>query len=316
MPLASRFQPPEFPEPVQTMPSLRVTVNDKPTRVNVILSPEQKGIQSMNQNLVISGYGWLAGYVGNALSGKVNIIGTSRSPEKCFTLKAQGIEGVQYALGDDTSILCSHLPNATLLLNIPPGRRNTDLAVFTQNMLGLIDAAITASVAHIVFISTTSVYGDTTNDVLAEDSATQPQTASAKAHVTIENYLLSKRDQIDVSIVRLAGLVGPDRHPARSLSGRQLDAGNKRINLVHVSDVVSALTTIICDLPLNDVIHLCSLSHPKRGEYYVDAAHAMKIDAPHFSDTEAEPAGKVIDATQSWARLNITPEYSDPYRMF
>ncbi len=28
----------------------------------------------MTQNLVISGYGWLAGYVGNALSGKVNIM--------------------------------------------------------------------------------------------------------------------------------------------------------------------------------------------------------------------------------------------------
>lgn len=183
-------------------------------------------------------------------------------------------------------------------------------------MLQLIDAALSAKVAHIVFISTTSVYGDTTDNVLTEESATNPQTASAKAHVTIENYLLSKRDHADISIVRLAGLVGPDRHPARSLSGRQLDAGNKRINLVHVHDIVSALTTIICNKPINDVLHLCSLSHPKRGIYYVDAANAMEIDAPRFSDTDAEPSGKVIDATQSWARLNITPAYGDPYRMF
>ena len=183
-------------------------------------------------------------------------------------------------------------------------------------MLQLIDAALSAGVAHIVFISTTSVYGDDTNNVITEQSATNPQTASAKAHVTIENYLLSKQGEVDISIVRLAGLVGPDRHPARSLSGRQLDAGNKRINLVHVHDIVSALTLITCDKPLNDVIHLCSLSHPKRGTYYVDAANAMDIDAPHFSDTEAQPCGKVIDATQSWERLNITPTYGDPYNMF
>lgn len=270
----------------------------------------------MTQNVVISGYGWLASYVGNALSGKVNIVGTTRSQQKRLTLKDQGITAIEYALGEDTSALCNHLPNATLLLNIPPGRRNTDLSSYTNNMLQLIDAAISVKVAHIVFISTTSVYGDATNEVVSEVSTTQPQTASAKAHVTIEDYLLSKRGQVDISIVRLAGLVGPDRHPARSLSGKQLDAGNKRINLVHVYDIVSALTTIICGKPLNDVIHLCSLSHPKRGIYYVDAAKAMDIDAPRFSDTEAEPAGKVIDAAQSWARLNITPEYSDPYRMF
>lgn len=270
----------------------------------------------MTQTLVISGYGWLAGYVGKALTGKVNIIGTTRSQQKRLALKEQGITAIEYALGDDTSALCNHLPNATLLLNIPPGRRNTDLASFTDNMLQLVDAAISANVAHIVFISTTSVYGDATNEVVTEVSTTQPQTASAKAHVIIEDYLLSKRGQVDISIVRLAGLVGPDRHPARSLSGRQLDAGNKRINLVHVHDIVPALTTIICDTPLNDTIHLCSLSHPKRGIYYVDAAKAMNIDAPHFSDTEAPPVGKVIDASKSWARLNITPLYGDPNRMF
>ena len=270
----------------------------------------------MTQNVVISGYGWLAGYVGNALSGKINIVGTTRNPQKCLALQQQGITAVKYALGDDPSVLCNHLPNATLLLNIPPGRRNTDLTSFTDYMLQLIDAAISANVAHIVFISTTSVYGDATNDVLTEESTTQPQTASAKAHVTIEDYLLSKRGEVDISVVRLAGLVGPDRHPARSLSGRQLDAGNKRINLVHVHDIVRALTTIICDRPLNDVIHLCSLSHPKRGIYYVDAAKAMDIDAPLFSDTAAPPAGKVIDATKSWERLNISPAYGDPFRMF
>ena len=74
----------------------------------------------MTQNVVISGYGWLAGYVGNALSGKVNIIGTTRSHQKRLALKEQGVTAIEYALGDDTSVLCSHLPNATLLLNIPP----------------------------------------------------------------------------------------------------------------------------------------------------------------------------------------------------
>ncbi len=270
----------------------------------------------MTQHLVITGYGWLAGYVGKALAGDVKITGTTRSHEKCLTLKGQGIDCIEYTLGDDTETLCHYLPNATLLLNIPPGRKSTHLETFTANMLELVDAAVSAGVAHIVFISTTSVYGDSTDEHLNEDSATAPQTASAKAHVAIENYLLAKRDQIDVSIIRLAGLVGPDRHPARSLSGRQLDAGNKRINLVHIQDVVSALKKIIGSTPINGTLHLCSLSHPKRGVYYVDAAKAMHIEAPCFADTDNEPAGKVIDAHKSWEQLGIKPEYGDPYLMF
>ena len=270
----------------------------------------------MSQNLVISGYGWLAGYVGKALSGEYKVIGTTRSSDKRLALKEQGIEAIEYSLGDDSTALCSYLSESTLLLNIPPGRRSTNLDAFTNNMLALIDAAIASNVAHIIFVSTTSVYGDSTSETLTETSATNPQTASGKAHVTIENYLLSKRDLTNVSIVRLAGLVGPDRHPARSLSGRQLDAGNKRINLVYIHDVVAALAKIIRSSPLNSIIHLCSLSHPKRGIFYVDAANAMGIDAPDFAQTDALPTGKVIDAKQSWAQLGLTPEYSDPYRMF
>lgn len=270
----------------------------------------------MTLNLVITGYGWLAGYVGEALNDDFNIVGTSRSRDKCHALQAQGIEALEYALGDNTKPLERYLPNATLLLNVPPGRRSTNLDAFTKHMLSLIDSAIRAGVGHIVFISTTSVYGDNTDETLTAQAPTNPQTASAKAHVAMEQYLLSLRAQINVSIVRLAGLVGPDRHPARSLSGRQLEAGNKRINLVHVFDIVKALGEIIRCTPLNDTIHLCSLSHPKRGLYYVEAAKAMGIEPPDFTGTDAEPGGKVIDARECWAQLGITPEFADPYRMF
>lgn len=270
----------------------------------------------MTQNLVVTGYGWLAGYVGKALAGDVNIIGTTRSHEKCLALKDQGIEGVEYTLGEDPEIVCRHLSNATLLLNVPPGRKSTHLETFTANMTALIDAVVSAGVRHIVFVSTTSVYGDSNNELINETSATAPQTESAKAHVAIENYLLAKRDQIDVSILRLAGLVGPDRHPARSLSGRELDAGNKRVNLVHIHDVAEAFKKIIGSAPINGILHLCSLSHPKRGVYYVDAAKALNIEPPYFADTENSPSGKVIDAHKSWEQLGVSPQYSDPYSMF
>lgn len=274
----------------------------------------------MPNKLVISGYGWLAGYLAASVKDEYSLVATSRSEEKVGAIKAQGIEGVQFTLGDPTSVLTKHLSGATFVINIPPGRRSTNLETFTKNMLSLIDDAIAANVSHIVFISTTSVYGDATSnrasDIITENSPTSPETASAHAHVTIENRLLTLSEKVKVSIVRLAGLVGPDRHPAKSLSGRDISAGNKRVNLVYILDVVEALKVIITKPLSNKVFQLCSSAHPKRGDYYVKAAQAFNIPEPTFSDTELAPCGKVINAEKSWKEVGISPTYADPYDMY
>lgn len=278
----------------------------------------------MAHKLVITGYGWLAGYLndalnGDVLDGKLDIVGTTRKESKLSLLADKRVTPIHYALGESTQALCQHLKHATLLINIPPGRRNTNLDAFTQNMKSLIDDAIAAQSAHIIFISTTSVYGDSKGLELgevSEKSAVAPETASAKAHVAIEQYLASKASSTKYTIVRLAGLVGQDRHPARSLSGRAISDGNKRVNLVHIADVVEALSRIIKSPPAETLLHLCSLAHPKRGEYYVTAAKALKVSPPEFSETNLPPTGKVINASKSWQVLGISPTYSNPDDMY
>ncbi|MDO6568205.1 NAD-dependent epimerase/dehydratase family protein [Alteromonas sp. 1_MG-2023] len=287
----------------------------------------------MNNKLVICGYGWLGRYLGEAMSATHSIVATTRNEEKALQISNKRIRGLVFSLGDDINALCEELSDATLVLNIPPGRRNTQLNDFTDSMLALINNAVAANVARIIFISTTSVYGDTRNDELNEHASTQPETASAKAHVAIEQHLLDLQTdaKVDVKIVRLAGLTGPDRHPINSLSGRNLNAGNKRINLVHIHDVVAALKTLIlaastktdsskADSSNGDtskanrtnLYHLCSLQHPKRGDYYTQAANKKGIPAPTFSESDLTPTGKVIDAKASWDLLGIVPDYANP----
>jgi len=270
----------------------------------------------MPNKLVISGFGWLAGYLAARVKETCSVVGTTRTIEKIAAMHAQGIEGIQFALGDNTNVLTKHLNGATLLLNIPPGRHSTNLDKFTTNMLKLIDDSVAANVSRIVFVSTTSVYGDATNDTIYEDTQTSPETASAKAHVAIERHLLALADNVEIVIVRLAGLVGPDRHPAKSLSGRNISAGNKRVNLVHITDVVEALNTLVNSPAPPKLLHLCSAQHPKRGEYYVKAAQSFGIPEPIFTDTQLASCGKVINANKSWASLGISPVYADPVSMY
>lgn len=268
----------------------------------------------MPTKLVICGYGWLGRQIGDAMSATHDIVATTRSQCKVEQLAQQNLQSILFSLGEDTTELCRTLPGSILIINIPPGRKNTQLTHYIRRMLKLIDDARIAGVKRIIFISTTSVYGEQYNDVVLEDAAIAPETESAKAHATIENYLL---DKVEPSyIVRLSGLTGTDRHPITSLSGRSLLAGNKRVNLVHAHDVVSALKVLITTPPTHRIYHLSARTHPKRGTYYPRAAMKRGLPLPVFSDTDQPATGKCIVADNSWTWLGINPKYSDVEDMY
>ena len=263
----------------------------------------------MSTKLVICGYGWLGRHIGQAMSTTHHIVATTRTQSKLELLAQQNINGLLFSLGEDTTALCRELPGAILILNIPPGRKNTQFHRYTHHMLTLINDAVRAGVQRIIFISTTSVYGEKYNGKVFEDSPLAPETESAKAHVQIEKHLI---DNVDSAyIVRLSGLTGPNRHPITSLSGRTLSAGNKRVNLVHSDDVVAAINVMVNTLPSHRIYHLSASTHPKRGHYYPSAATKRGLPMPLFSDTELPATGKCVIADNSWAWLGITPKYSN-----
>jgi nucleoside-diphosphate-sugar epimerase len=152
--------------------------------------------------------------------------------------------------------------------------------------------------------------------VITEDSPVSPDTASGQAHVHMEQYLRQVAPTTS-SILRPAGLVGADRHPIRTLSGRSLTAPNKAVNLVFGEDVVSAIMALLATGPVSSPLHLCSNSHPQRKAYYEWAAKQLGIEKPSFTldDDNLPTTGKRIDATHTWAKLGITPKFGNPYDM-
>lgn len=267
----------------------------------------------MQHNLVLCGHGWLGGYLAAACP-ESHITSTTRTPEKRQTLAEAGVHAMCFSLGDDPTQLVKAGKDATVILNIPPGRRSQNLGDFRQQMCALIDGFMQHNARHVVFISTTSVYGDETNNVVTEMSAVDPQTESAKAHVAIENHL-QRYPANRFTILRLAGLTGPDRHPVNMLSGKHFGSGNKVVNLIHIHDVTTALQRIIARGGKGETLHLCSLNHPKRGDYYSRCAHERGLPPPTFEDTTAEPIGKRVDAAWSWERLGVAPDYPTVEKM-
>ncbi|TRY32826.1 SDR family oxidoreductase [Aliiglaciecola sp. M165] len=268
-------------------------------------------------NITIIGGGWLGQPLAKRLiEAGHDVVATKRSVDGVNALQAQGIESQCYQLGDDLASpeVVSLLSSDVLIINIPPGRKSYEPFVFINNMQALVSEAQMCGTSHVIFVSTTAVYGNQSRTVY-EYSETDAATTSAKAHVEIEKHL-RKVFSDQACILRLAGLVSEDRHPARSLSGRQnIENGQQVVNLVHRKDVINAIQAICENEIYGHTLHLCAIEHPTRANYYSDAAEKMGLPLPSFRPTTSEEAGKSINCEFTLKTLGLNLEFSSPYDM-
>lgn len=262
----------------------------------------------MHKKIGICGCGWLGLPLAMQLKASgYTVLGTSRNKDKLKFMAEQGIQAFEYSLG--APLPWSAAPPDVLVINIPPGRREFDEVRFVAAMTALINQALVQK-SHILFISSTSVYGEVSGEIF-ETTQTQPVTASAKAHAIIEQQVL----QGSGTILRLAGLTGPARHPVRHLSGRVLDKGQQPINLVHQQDVITAIKAIIAKQLWRQTFHLSATEHPSRAEFYTWAATAAGLAVPQFSQGNNAEAGRWINASATLDKLGFTLQYPSPYDM-
>jgi nucleoside-diphosphate-sugar epimerase len=303
----------------------------------------------MHKHLII-GLGWLGCPLGLYFkSAGHTVAGTTRSADKAGALASQGIHTVLFDLyeNDVTDLPIELFQDAHVVINIPPGRKNFQPILFIERMKRLFDYAHQHTAVHICFISTTSVFGELEGRV-TNDSPLAPSTASGNAHVELEQYLKGlavasaatlntdlKANGFSGSVLRLAGLVGKDRHPISTLSQKSnIAMGKNPVNLVHQEDVIQAISAVLGnagekvnhnqpEIPANSLFennfyaaNLCSLEHPSREQYYTWCAEQKGLRAPQFSpDNRTHVNGKWIDAVHTVAKLALKMRYPSPYDM-
>lgn len=228
-------------------------------------------------------------------------------------LRAEDWKAEQYQLGETLPAILGSSDIA--IINIPPGRRNLDPKDFIAKLQRTCRDLLQNETKNIIFVSTTSVYGDTTG-TLTEITECRPTTNSGKAHLEIEQYIHALMPK-QATILRLAGLVGGKRHPAKNLSGKQhIPNPHQVVNLVHRNDVIAAIHAIINKQLWGHTLHLAATDHPKRGDYYRWAAKQLKISPPEFAESKSSIAtGKIIDATMTLDLLTLELGYPSPFDM-
>ena len=261
----------------------------------------------------ILGCGWLGLPLAKSLIAKRRSVnGSTTSENKLQILKDTGINPFLVTL-ESESISETVIPflakSEILIIDIPPKLRatNSDTSdsqrkVFVEKIKTLIPFIEQSSVKKVLFVSSTSVYGDE-NDLITEETIPNPETESGK-QLLLAEALLQKNENFETTILRFGGLIGEDRHPVKFLAGKEnLENPDAPVNLIHQNDCINIIEEIIYQSKWNEVFNAVAPFHPTREEYYTQKAKEQGLVLPKFNNQKSN-IKKIISSEKVENSLN------------
>ena len=162
--------------------------------------------------------------------------------------------------------------------------------VYVEGLRRFIDS-YPHEIRHLIYISSTGVYGDFGGEWVDETSPTIPAREGGKACLAAEALLAEATE--NWTVLRMAGLYGGSRVPTKTLIENRDWAKlspHGYLNLIHQTDAVAAIAKTADVKPMQETI-LCSDGHPPvRKEYYQHIADQFEIGPiPWPEQTEVDP---------------------------
>ena len=271
----------------------------------------------MNKHIAVLGLGWLglplalklqkSGY---SISGSTSALDNLKSLSQ-YAFQTSRIKIKQDKIIGDWDAFINEA--STLIINFPPKRIDNIETIHPLQIAQIIKH--TPKTTKVVFVSSTSVYQNT-NALIDETVICAPEKASGIALIQAEQLLKKHFGSNNVAILRLAGLIGPKRHPGRFLANKkQLKNPNVPVNLIHQKDAIGLIEAVLEQDCFGEIINGCADVHPKRKDFYKNAAIQLNLEAPVF-ETSKEERFKIIDNAKSKKLLNFEYQFANPESIF
>ena len=240
-------------------------------------------------NCLIFGCGYLGRRVASAwIAQGRKVAGVTRRPEHAAELQALGIAPIIADVVVPASL--TRLPRADTVLYAVGLDRNSGAAmraVYVDGLANVLDALPRPE--RFVYVSSSSVYGQTEGDWVDEDSPTEPQEESGRIVLEAERLLHAKLPES--MILRFAGIYGP----GRLLRQKAIQAGepivgdaDKWLNLIHVDDGVRTVLAAEKRAGPGSIYNVCDDQPVRRRDFYAEMARVLNAPAPRFETPAAD----------------------------
>lgn len=239
---------------------------------------------SKKNKLAILGCGWLGLPLAQSFVNAGWLVnGSTTRPEKLSHLGENGIQPFLINLGamDAPENLRSFLEADVLIVNVPPGRPESEASTYQEKMEVLATALRQSLVKKVMFISSTSVYADNCT-VHTEESLAFADSNSGKRMMAAEQ-VFNQLPNVQYTVVRFGGLINEQRHPGRFFNGKTAVAnGLAPVNLIHLDDCIGIIDKIINNNLWGQTFNAVAPSHPDKETFYTLATQKYGGISPSF----------------------------------
>jgi nucleoside-diphosphate-sugar epimerase len=220
------------------------------------------------------------------------VYAVTRKDERASELASSGMRPIIADVTRPQSL--QNLPETdTVLLAVGMDRsRYSDIREVYVDGLQNVLAKLSPTTSHLIYISSTGVYGDFGGEWIDETAPTIPTRDGGKACLEAEQMIATSRFGNASTVLRFAGIYGPDRVPTKALiesnQWKKLSA-NGYLNLIHVDDGARIIETV-ADQPPSGQLYLVSDGHPPlRREYYEYIARYFGVAEIPWEEVESTP---------------------------
>jgi len=229
----------------------------------------------------ILGCGWFGlAFAKTLVQRGYHVKGSTTSFEKLDDLKVHGIQPYLLNLNENAELSSDFFDSDVLFVSVPPRAKTDQAQNYAEKLKKIADAAI-GRTKQLVFISSTGVFEDGNFEV-DENSIPNPALAAGKALLEAEN-LWKNYVQFNTTIIRFAGLIGPNRNLAKFFAGKSdIPNGKAPINLIALQDCIGLCLRLMETKQFGGIYHGVTPHHPTREEFYTALAEVSGMEKPSF----------------------------------
>lgn len=255
--------------------------------------------------VVILGCGWLGSQLGTELcKAGHQVFGSRRSLQSLTTLPAEIAPLCWDGQSAFAPELLQLLAENWLVLAMPPAAHSDGGVAYLQTLRVVL--AHSQEAKGVILCSSTGVYAGLSG-LVSESAAPGPDARAALLWQAEQLVMQHPRHHI----LRLAGLVGPGRHPS-AFARRGVMAGpDQPVNLVHSTDICRWVQRLLNESAGSSpaIVNLCAPLLATKAEFYAAACAVKGLTIPQFT-AATEPARRV-DATLSQRDTQFRYHYAD-----